>query len=179
MSFLEGIINPSVENLELRIEPSANADITIAAFTKLFPNVKNFTYEVKNEYDHGLDQIHNWKSLESINCMISNINEFFNNINLLEKLTTCIIYFRNKDDFMKPQLMNFVTCCPNIKYLSLNTPQLKVPEEILFLIVKALKSLETLIWNKEICSLSNYSANLYNRISSFQTLRICPNKKTI
>ena len=107
--------------------------------------------------DKELIEIHNWKSLESINCGISNINQFFGNIHLIEKLTTCTITYY-KQDLMKPQLMNFLTCCPNIKYLSLNSYYLSVPEEILFLLVKALKSLKTLIWNKEICSLSNYSA---------------------
>ena len=70
-SFLEDIVNPSVENLTLDLDPSQNATECITAFTKLFPNVRNFTYSVNNEEYHGLDQIHSWKSLESINCSLN------------------------------------------------------------------------------------------------------------
>ena len=91
LSFLEGIINPSVENLEIGFDFTPNADEFVSAFTKLFPNVKNFTY--RKYYDDDDDkefiEIHNWKSLETINCRISNINQFFGNIHLIEKLTTC------------------------------------------------------------------------------------------
>ena len=43
--------------LTLKLDRSQNATETISAFTKLFPNVKNFNYIVTNEVDHGLDQI--------------------------------------------------------------------------------------------------------------------------
>ena len=63
--------------------------------------MKNFTFKY-NYDDKELNEIHNWKSLESIICYLNDIYQFFNNINLLEKLTTCIIYSRDEDDLMKP-----------------------------------------------------------------------------
>ena len=74
LSFLEGIVNSSVENLELDLDELQIGTVFIAAFTKLFPNVKNFSYTVRTEDCNGLDLIHNWKSLESINCVAIDIN---------------------------------------------------------------------------------------------------------
>ena len=147
-SFLEGIVNPSVENLNLNINRSQNAAELVATLIKLFPNVKNLTYTVRNGLDHGLDQIHNWKSLESLNCNLEDINEFYNNIDSWEKLTTCTISYSYEDCLRKPKMMEFLTNHQNIKHFSLN-PRFNttVPDEILSSIVNTLKSLETLICN--------------------------------
>ena len=158
-SFLKGIVNPSVENLELLLDSSRNGTKFIAAFTKLFPNVKNFAHTLENEVDHGLEQIHNWKYLESINCSVKDINQFFQIINLGEKLTTCTINCFYVDDIRKPQLIVFLNRHQNIKYLSLNPhffDETTISVEILSLIVNKLKCLKTLMYRETICSLSNY-----------------------
>ena len=146
-SFREGILNPTVENLELSLNPSLNTTELIHAFTKLFPNVKNFTYAVRNSVDHGLDQINNWRYLETINIKLININRFFENISV-EKLTTCNIDCFHVGYIKKPQLIEFLDRHQNIKHITLKSEYGKVvPDEIIFLIVNTLKSLETLIHN--------------------------------
>ena len=58
-------------NLQLKTVIMRNEMKELSFFmqsTKLCPNVKNFTYEMDN--DEELNEIHNWKSLESINCRI-------------------------------------------------------------------------------------------------------------
>ena len=148
-SFLDGIVNSSVENLELRLDPLQNATELIIVFAKLFPNVKNFTYAVSNETDHGLDQINNWKSLESIKCEIRDINQLFENINLNEKLTTCTINCTFRSQLKSPKLMEFLTCHKNIKHMTFCASRfhINISDEILSLIVNTTKSLETLICN--------------------------------
>ena len=156
--FLEGIVNPSVENLKILLDSSQNATEFIAALNKLFPNVKNFTYIVSNKVDHGIDQIHNWKSLESLNCDTLDINQFFDNINLCEKLATfSIIFVCFEDCINNPKFMEFLNHHQNIKHMTINTGYFKtVSDECLSLIVKTLKSLETLMYNNEKGSLFNY-----------------------
>ena len=156
-SFFEGIVNPSVEILTLNLDPAQNATECITAFTKLFPNVKQFTYTVNNEDEHGLDLIQNWKSLESINFSL-NINHYVENINLVEKLTTCTI--TNFDEERKLQMLKFLTRHQNIKHISIYSYYNKIiPDEILVLIVNTLKSLESLICDEQNCPLSNYLKN--------------------
>ena len=149
LNFLEGIVNPSVENLELELDSSQNATTFISALIKLFPNVKNFTYKVINEVDHGLDLIHNWKSLESIDCYTVDINQFFENVNIGEKLTTCTIR-RYKDDINKPIIMEFLTRHQNIKHMTLNSYyETIIPDEIISIITNTLKSFKKLICGVE------------------------------
>ena len=142
-SFLEGIVNLSVENLDLDLFPSQNVTKLIDAFTKLFPNVKSLTYGIVNEDDHGLNQIQNWKSLESIKCYQTNINKFLEHINVGEKLTTCTINCTHVIRIKRPILMQFLTRHQNIKYFSSNTPAFKkYLDEDLSIIVKDLKKIQ-------------------------------------
>ena len=150
-SYLESIVNPSVENLELYTNRRQNATELLIAFTKLFPNVKNFTYQIINKV-HGLNQIHNWKCLEYLNCKLEDVNLILENVNIGEKLTTCTIKCSNLDDIRKPEFLAFLIRHQNIKHLTLNSDyhDNAVPDEILNLILKLLKSLKTLIWNQKI-----------------------------
>lgn len=158
MSFLEGTVNPTVENLTLNLDPSHNAPKLISTFIKLFPNVKNFNYGVlKFEVIHGLDQLHNWSSLESINCKLVDINQLFRNTNFGEKLTTCIInctfYFHHH----RQQVIEFLTRHQNIKHMSLNLHCKKIfSDEICFLFINTLKSLESFKFEGNYLCLSNY-----------------------
>ena len=157
LTFLEGIVNSSVEHLELDLDESQNATELIAAFTKLFPNVKNFHYKARNVVNHGLEQIQNWKYLESINCNARYINSFLENVNSGKKLTTCIINCFYVIDIRKPLMIEFLNRHQNIKHMTLNPHYgTTAPDEVLSLVVKTLKSLETLIWNSQICSFSKY-----------------------
>ena len=71
-----------VEDLTLYLDSYMNATKLISEFTKLFQNVKNFTYKVRNDFNHGLNHNHNWKSLESIDCDLEDIDIFFKHVNL-------------------------------------------------------------------------------------------------
>ena len=160
LSYLEGIVNPSVEHLELDLDESQNATELIAAFTKLFPNVKNFHYKARNVVNHGLEQIQNWKYLESINCNARYINSFLENVNSGKKLTTCIINCFYVIDIRKPLMIEFLNRHQNIKHMTLNPHYgTTAPDEILSLIVNTSKSLKTLMYNGTICSLSDNSEN--------------------
>ena len=157
-SFLEGIVNSSVENFTLSLNTSQN----VTEFIKLFPNVVNFTYYLNNKVDHGLDQFYNWNSLESINCTVEYIDQFFENVNFGENITNCTITYY-VGDINQFELMQFLNCHQSIKHMTLNSYYTKVPEEILYLIVTKLKSLETLINDGEIYSLSYFSENLLSQ----------------
>ena len=166
-SFLEGIVNPSVENLDFRLDSSQNATELLAAFTKLFPNVKNFSYLVRTEDSHGLDQIHKWKLLESINCNLRD-NQFFENVNLVENLTNCTITCIYGDCIRKNRLMNFLNHHQNIKHMTINPHICAIElDEIIFLIVNALKSLETLTYKGKKMSLLNNSKIKTNYLIDF------------
>ena len=160
LSFLEGIVNPSVDNLELYLDWLQNGTEFIATFAKLFPNVKNFSYGQHNNINHGFDQIYNWKSLESLDCNVGFNDQIFENVYFGEKFTTCKIFYYYENCFRKPCLMEFLIRHQNIKYLSLNSQSvyhnLVIPDDMLSLIVNTLKSLETLIWNEKNCSLLKY-----------------------
>ena len=157
-SFLR--VNSSVENLILSLDESQNATKCLTVFSKLFPNVNNFTYAMNNKVDHGLDLIHNWKYLESVHCQLYDINQFFENVNIAEKLTTCTIRRFDPDDIRIPQLKKFLNRHQNIKHMTLNPTycticdEMPIADEILSLILNTLKSLKTLIWNENKCFLS-------------------------
>lgn len=93
-----------------------------------------------------INKIHNWKSLESLKWNVEDINQFFENINLEEKLTNCTINCFNAVSFRKPQMMEFLTRHQNNKHMTLNPyPHTTDLNEICFLVVKKLKSLKTLL----------------------------------
>lgn len=152
--FLEDVENRSVENLELNLNPSQDATEFITEFTNLFPNVKTFTYTVQNQAHNGLYQIRNWTFLESINCKLEDINIFFENINIGEKLTTCNITGFYGDRLSTTQMIKFLNCHQNIKHMILNPSyNTTVSDEIILLIVNNFESLETFICNGKKCSL--------------------------
>lgn len=157
--FCEGIVNPSVENLTLKFYYDQDATQYLIALTKLFPNVKKFTFTVY-EYKHGFDPIHNWKSLESINCTL-NIKIYDLNlqkIDLFEKLTTCTIIISYEMCFEVDKILEFLKRHQNIKHFAicLDKNYATIPDEFPVLVVKTLKSLETLICNGKKFLLSNY-----------------------
>ena len=153
-SFLDGIVNSSVEDLTLDLDPAQNTTECITAFIKLFPNLKNFTYTVNDEDNHGLDQIHNWKSLKSLNCSL-HMSKYAENINFVEILTTCTITSFNEQ--CKLPMIDFLNRHQNIRHLSIySSYDNKISCEILVLIVNTLKSLKTLICDGQYCPLSKY-----------------------
>ena len=165
--FLEGIVNPSVDHLDLRLDSSQNGTEHVAALTKLFPNVKNLVFTAVNQINHGMDQICNWKLLETISCIPSDINQFSKIVSLGEKLTTCTIIYSSEEYLNKPQMINFLNRHQNIKHMILKSyiyNNTLVTDEMLSLIVNNSKSLETLISDGKICSFSDYHQHTWSQI---------------
>ena len=73
--------------------------------------------------------------------------------------------FYSQDCINKPQMLKFLIRHQNIKHLSLYSLFTEIiTDEIRFSFVNTLKSLKTLIWNGEMCSLSkSYSENPLSR----------------
>ena len=158
LNFLNGIVNPKVENLKLFFDSSPNGTELVTVCSKLFPNVKNFNYKVANDIDHSLNQIRNWKSLESLHCDVEDINQILENVNIGGNLTNFSIRCFNADRLKKPQMIEFLNRHQNIKHLSFVIgDETTISDEILALIANTLKSIKTLICKGTICSLSKYS----------------------
>ena len=144
---LKGIVNPRIENFELYFNSPNDATELISKFTKIFPNVKNFTFKVRSYEDKdGLDQINSWKSLETIKCVLEDINHFFQSVHLGEQLTTCTIEFSEDYDIDENEMTEFLDW-QNIKHMTLVKECWSynpISDEIRSLIENALECHETL-----------------------------------